>query len=61
VAGESYSKSDMRGNQEGRQEMKTDLKTMLDLASRIIEAAKVILVEDKKPRKKPKQLKKEHK
>jgi hypothetical protein len=51
----------MRGNQEGRQEMKTDIKSMLDLASKIIEAAKVILVEDKKPRKKPKQLKKEHK
>jgi hypothetical protein len=61
VAGKDYSQGDMRGNQEGRQEMKTDLKAILDLASKIIEAAKIILVEDKKPRKKPKQLKKEHK
>jgi hypothetical protein len=33
--------------------MKTDAKTILDLAQKIIEAAKVVLVDEKKTKKKP--------
>ena len=51
---ENYRKNYNSDNITWEVKMKTDIKSILDLAGKIIEIAKTVLVEEPKPKKKPK-------
>ena len=58
VVREACAESDLRGDQERGQKMKkTDIRAILDIASKIVDAAKIVLAEDQKPGKKKKEVK----